>query len=293
MSRFRFILREKATFPIALLCRVLGVSRAGYYAWARRGVSPRGQANASLMERIRAIHTQSRGTYGAPRVQAELGIQGERIARKRVARLMRRAGLRGCSRGQRTPRTTVVNPAAMPAPNLVARNFAVTEINRLWVGDITYVATEEGWLYLAMLLDVGSRRVVGWAMADHLRTELALDALQMALKQRRPEAGSLIHHTDRGCQYTATAYQAALTAAGVSCSMSRAGNCYDNAVAESFFGTLKAELIGGQAWPSRQAARQTIFEWIEVFYNRQRRHSALGYRSPAAFEADVDERLVA
>ena len=293
MSRFRFIQAEKASFPIAVLCRTLGVSRAGYYAWAGRGVSTRAQADAALAHQIQTIHRSSRGTYGAPRVHAELHAAGQRVGRQRVARLMRAAALRGCSRRRQRVCTTVTDPTATAAPNLIARTFEASRPNELWVGDITYVPTGEGWLYLATLLDVYSRRIVGWAMAEHLRTELALDALTMALQQRRPPPGQLVHHTDRGCQYTARAYQAVLATHGVICSMSRAGDCYDNALAESFFGTLKAELVHGQCWPTRRVARLALFEWIEVFYNRQRRHSALGYFSPAQFEASRSEPLVA
>jgi putative transposase len=202
-----------------------------------------------------------------------------------VARLMRAAGLVGCHRRRRT-RTTVAEPTHVPAPNLVARDFRAAAPNRLWLGDITYVATREGWLYLAVLLDAHSRRVVGWAMADHLRAELALDALAMALRARRPPPG-LVHHTDRGSQYTAATYRATLAERAITVSMSRAGECLDNAVAESFFATLKAELVDTQAWPTRAAARLAIFEWIEVWYNRQRRHSTLGYLTPVAHERQV------
>jgi transposase InsO family protein len=285
MSCYRFIAAEQARSPIALLCRVLGVSRAGYYAWKQRGVSMRAQVDATLSAQIVEVHARSRQTYGAPRIHAELVARGIAVGRKRVARLMRTAQLVGCRRPGRGKRTTVADPAATPAPNLVARNFSPVGADRLWVGDITYVPTDEGWLYVATLLDAYSRRVVGWAMADHLRTELALDALAMALARRRPQNGHLVHHTDRGCQYTADRYQAVLAASGISCSMSRTANCYDNAMAESFFATLKRELIQRARWPSRQAAQQAIFEYLEVFYNRQRRHSALGYLSPAAFEA--------
>ena len=285
MSRYRVIHAERAAYPIALLCRVLQVSRSGYYAWAGRGVSARAQADEELTVQIAAAHARSRRTYGAPRVHAELRAGGVRCARKRVARLMRAAGLVGCHQRRRA-RTTVADPAQPPAPNLVAREFAAPAPNRLWIGDLTYVATWEGWLYLAVLLDAHSRRVIGWAMADHLRAELALDALAMALQRRRPAAG-LVHHTDRGGQYTAAAYQAILAAHGIVCSMSRAGECLDNAMAERCFATLKAELVDTRAWPTRAAARQAIFEWIEVWYNRQRRHSALDYQAPATFEEDV------
>ena len=241
MSHYRFIREEKAMFPVATLCRVLKVGRSGYYAWARRSASARAIADAALAKQIAAAHGRSRRTYGAPRVHAVLRAQGVRCARKRVARLMRAAGLVGCHRRRRA-RTTVADPAHTPAPNLVARDFTAPVPDRLWLGDITYVATQEGWLYLAVLLDACSRRVVGWAMAEHLRAELALDALTMAIQRRRPAAG-LVHHTDRGCQYTAAAYREALAARGITASMSRSGDCYDNAMAESFFATLKAELV--------------------------------------------------
>jgi transposase InsO family protein len=285
MSRYRFIHAERATYPIVVLCRVLRVARSAYYAWARRGVSARAQADAALATQIAVVHARSRRTYGAPRVHAELRADGVRCARKRVARLMRAAGLAGCHRRHRA-RTTVADPAHVPAPNLVAREFAAPAPDRLWIGDITYVPTGEGWLYLAVLVDVYSRRVVGWAMADHLRAELALDALAMALQTRRPGAG-LVHHTDRGCQYTAAAYRQVLVAHGCVASMSRTGDCFDNAMAESFFATLKAEIADAQVWPGRAAARTAIFEWIEVWYNRRRRHSALGYLPPVTFEENV------
>ena len=285
MSRYWLIHAEKATYPVTLLCRVLGVARSGYYAWTRRAVSARARADEELTAQIAAVHARSRRTYGAPRVHAELRASGVRCARKRVARLMRAAALVGCHRRRRV-RTTVTDPTRAPAPNLVARDFTASAPNRLWVGDITYVPTWEGWLYLAVLVDVYSRRVVGWAMADHLRAELATEALAMALQRRRPTAG-LVHHTDRGCQYTAETYRTLLAAHGVTVSMSRAGECLDNAMAESFFATLKAELVDTRTWPTRAAARQAIFEWLEVWYNRQRRHSALAYRSPVAWEEQV------
>ncbi len=283
MSRYGFSHAERATSPVVVLCRVLRVARSADYAWARRGDSARAQSDALLAERIAAAHARSRGTYGTPRIQAVLRAAGVRTSRRRVARLMRQAGLVGCHRRRRV-RTTVVEPTRAPAPNLVARNFTAPCPDRLWVGDITYIATAAGWLYLAVLLDVHARRVVGWAMADHLRTELPLDAPTMALRSRRPTPG-LVHHTDRGCQYTAAAYQTRLASASLVCSMSRAGECLDNAMAERFFATLKAELVDTHRWQTRAAARTAIFERIEVFYNRQRCHSALAYRPPAAFEA--------
>ena len=282
MRRYRLIRAEKAAYPVALLCRVLGVARSGYYAWARRGVSARAQVDEELRAQIARIHVGSRRTYGAPRVHAALRASGVRCGSRRVAQLTRAAGLAGCCRRRRV-RTTIADPTQAPAPNLVGRDFAAPAPDRLWIGDITSIATHEGWLYLAVLLDAHSRRVVGWAMADHLRAELAVDAPAMALAARRPTAG-LVHHTGRRCQYTAAAYQAALAARGVTVSMSRAGDCYDNAMAESFLSTLKAELIDTRPWPTRQSARQAIFEWIETFYNRCRMHSALGYRSPATYE---------
>jgi putative transposase len=267
---------------VTLLCRVLGVARSGYYTWARRGVSARTTADREITAPIAQLHEQSRHTYGAPRIHAALRAGGVRCGSRRVARLMRAAGRGGCRRRRRA-RTTVADPAHTRAPNLVARDFATPALTRLWIGDITHVPTWEGWLYLAVLLDAHSRRVIGWAMAEHLRAELALAARQLALASRQPAAG-LIHHTDRGCQYTAAAYQEALAVHTITASMSRTGDCDDNAMAESFFATLKAELIDTRPWPTRRAARQAIFAWIEVFYNRRRYHSALGYRSPATYE---------
>jgi putative transposase len=287
VSCYRFIAAVAAHHPVALSCRVLGVSRAGYYAWRDRPPSARARADAALTGVIHRLHHASRGTYGSPRIHADLQAQGRRHGRKRVARLMRQAGLAGCHRRRRRPRTTVADPAAAPAPNLVQRDFNPLAPDQLWLADITYVPTGEGWLYLAAVLDAFSRRVVGWAMADHLRTELVLDALEAALATRRPAAG-LVHHSDRGCQYASVAFGRRLQAAGLVPSMSRIANCWDNAVAESFFATLKGELVDRpdrEPWPTRAAARQTIFEYVEVFYNRRRRHSTLRYLSPAAYEA--------
>lgn len=292
MSRYRFIQAEAARYPIAVMCRVLGVARSGYYAWLHRGSSARQQADQALTERLRGIHADSRQTYGSPRVHAILQQHGVCCGRKRVARLMRQAGLVGCRLRRRT-RTTRAEPTHQPAPNLVARQFTVEHLDHLWVGDITYIPTWEGWLYLAVLLDACSRRVVGWAMAEHLGGELTRDALAMALDRRRPGT-ALVHHSDRGSQYTAAAYQVLLAEHGVTASMSRAGDCYDNALAESFMATLKTELIDRQPWPTRRAARHAIFDWIEGFYNRRRVHSALGYHSPMDFEEGLTtERLVA
>ena len=282
MSVYRVIAAEQAHHRIATLCRVLGVSRAGYYAWQRRPPSARARADGELTRRIHQIHATSRGTYGSPRVQAELQAAGVRCGRRRVARLMRVAGLAGCQR-RRRPRTTVPDRQATLAPDLVRRQFRPVAPDRLWVADITYVATWEGWLYLAVVLDACSRRVVGWAMADHLRTELVLAALEMALQRRRPKAG-LVHHSDHGCQYASAAFGRRLREGGLLASMGSVGDSFDNAVAESFFATLKGELVDRYPWPTRAAARSAIFEYVEGWYNRRRRHSTLGYRSPADYE---------
>ena len=289
MNRFRFIAAEEARFPIALLCRVLGVSRAGYYAWRHRPPSARARADGEVTRRIHQIHAASRGTYGSPRVHAELCATGLPCGRRRVARLMRLAGLAGCQRRRRQPRTTFRDRRALPAPDLVQRAFRPVAPDRLWVADVTYVPTWEGWLYLAVVIDAWSRRVVGWAMADHLRTELVLAALDMALRRRRPAPG-LVHHSDRGAQYTALAFGQRLRAAGLVASMGSVGDSYDNAVAESFFATLKVELLYRQPWPTHAAARSAIFEYTEAWYNRRRRHSTLGYLSPADYERACHRR---
>jgi putative transposase len=289
VSRFRFIAAERAWSPVVRLCRVLGVSPSGFYAWSQRKPSARAVANAALIERIRTVHERSRGTYGAPRVHAELHDSGP-VGKNRVARLMRQAGLVGCRpRGVR--RTTIPDPTAQ-ADDLVRREFRPSDLDRLWVSDITYVRTAEGWLYLAAILDACSRRVVGWSLADHLRTELALDALAMALAGRRPAPG-LIHHSDRGTQYLALAYADRLAEHHLRQSVGCPGTCWDNAVAESFFATLKTELLHRQPWPTKQHARTAIFEYIEAFYNRQRRHSTLGYLSPAEFEHRYHHQAIA
>lgn len=282
MSAFRLIEAEKASHPVPLLCRMLGVSRSGYYAWRRRPPSERARFDAVLSEKIAAIHRNSRATYGAPRVHAELRALGVRCARKRVARLMRRAGLRGCLRGRRM-RTTHREALQQAAPDLVNRNFAAEEPDRLWVADITYVRSGEGFLYLAFILDACSRKVVGWSMATHLRSELVVDALQMAIARRKPTPG-LVHHSDRGVQYTSLSFGKKLEDEGLVPSMGRVGSAYDNALAESFVATLKTELLYRNGWPTRQAARTALFEYIECFYNSRRRHSALGYLSPVEYE---------
>ena len=268
-------------FPIATQCRVLEVSASGFHAWRQRPLSARARADAELTERIRAIHTASHATYGAPRVQAELAAAGVHVARKRVARLMRTAGLRGASR-RRDVHTTVRAPADVPALDLVQRDFSAPAPDRLWVADITYVPTLAGFLYLAVVLDVFSRRIVGWAMAAHLRTELVLAALDMALGQRRPAA--VIHHSDHGCQYTAFAFGTRCRANGVRPSRGSVGDCYDNAMCESFFATLECELLVHSRFSNHAEARQAIFAFIEGWYNTRRRHSALDYLSPNDYE---------
>ena len=264
------------------MCRVLGVSASGFYASRSRPPSRRSRANAELSERIRGIFQDSRATYGSPRVHYELRDQGERLGRKRVERLMREMGLKAQT-PRRFRRTTDSNHDLPVAANRLDRQFLVETPDAVWATDITYVRTYEGWLYLAVVLDLFSRRVVGWSMADHMRTELVRGALEMALGNRLPE-GELLHHSDRGSQYASFEYQKVLQKNGIECSMSRRAECYDNAVVESFFGTLKTELVYRHSWLTRREARLAIHEYIEVFYNRRRRHSHLGYLSPAEFE---------
>ena len=273
---------HQALHPVATTCRTLGVSASGYYAWRKRPLSPRARADVELSAEIEGIHRESRGTYGAPRIHAELAARGVRVGRKRVARLMRRARLHGVSRRKQF-RTTVRDERARPAPDLVERQFQAAGPNRLWVADITYIATGTGFLFLAVVLDVWSRRVVGWAMAAHLRTELVMDALDMALRTRRPRQ-SVIHHSDQGCQYTSIAFGQRCRTAGVQPSMGSVGDAYDNALCESFFATLECELLDRQRFGSQAAARLAVFDYVEGWYNPRRRHSALAYRSPLEFE---------
>lgn len=265
------------------MCKSLGVSRAGFYAWLERPPSARAVENRALCEDIRVVFDESHQSYGSPRVYEEFRSAGKRIGRNRIARLMREAGLKAIVR--RRFRTTTNSAHDLPvAENLLERCFESGRPNEAWVTDLTYVWTSEGWLYLAVVLDLFSRRIVGWSMARHMRTDLVLNALRMALGNRLPDK-DLVHHSDRGSQYASFRYQELLERQGITCSMSRRGDCYDNAVVESFFGTLKTELIYRRSWPDRQAARSAIHDYIEVFYNRKRRHSTLGYRSPAEFEA--------
>jgi transposase InsO family protein len=279
---------EKAAYPVIVLCRALGVTRQGYYAWLKRDKSSRQRTNEELSVRIVEIFKENRGTYGCPRIQATLRSQGHRVSRQRVARLMRQQGLRARRRKRWTPKTTDSNHRLPVAPNLLDRVFERTAPNQAWVGDITYVRTDEGWLYLATLLDLYSRKVVGWSMSDRIDRRLALSALEMATINRQPGPG-LIHHTDRGTQYASGDYRKALEKHGMIASMSRKGNCWDNAVAESFFSTLKTELAG--SYKSHADARRAIFEYIEVFYNRKRRHSSIGYVSPTEFEERFNSEI--
>lgn len=280
---FRFVERHKAEHPVAAMCRVLGVSTSGYYAWRKRGPSCRARRNEELTQTIRQIHQSSRCTYGAPRVHAELRLgYGIRCSRKRVARLMRAAGIVGIHRRRRRGMTRR-DPTRTGYADLVGRDFHRQSPNRLWVADLTQHTTEEGWLYLGAILDAFSRRVVGWSMSERPTAALALDALGMAIGNRRPGDG-LVHHSDHGAQYTAFAFGKSLHEAGMLGSMGSIGDALDNAVAESFFATLQTELLARQSWPTRNMLRSAIFEYIEAFYNRGRRHSTLGYLSPDEFE---------
>jgi putative transposase len=280
--KYRAIKDNAGRFAVSLMCSALEVSASGYYAWMDRPQSARAQANRRLLEQIRDAHRRSRHTYGSPRITHELRAEGHCVGENRIAGLMRVAQIR--AKSARKWRATTQSSHRLPvAENTLDRGFSVSQPNRVWAGDISYVWTAEGWLYLAVVLDLYSRTVIGWAMGERLTAELATQALTMALWRRKP-AGGLLHHSDRGIQYAAGDYQRLLADHGIACSMSRKGNCWDNAVVESFFHTLKVELVHHHRYLTQDEARQNIFEWIEVFYNRQRRHSTLGYRSPAEFE---------
>ena len=280
--RFEFIDTHRENYPVTLMCQVLAVTPSGYYAWRKRPASQRKMADTELLTKIEEIYVQSRHTYGSPRIHAVLRDQGIRCSCKRVARLMRQAGLQ-VKRKRSYKVTTQSNHNLPVAPNLLKQQFTADRPNQIWLADITYVATAEGWLYLAAILDLYSRRIVGWSMQPTLNRKLVLAALNMALKQRRPPAG-LLHHSDRGSQYASGDYQALLADYDLLPSMSRRGNCYDNAPMESFFASLKTECIQGIVYPTRSVARAELFDYIELFYNRQRIHSQLGYRSPVAYE---------
>ncbi len=285
--RYRFIEAEKAHYPVGMLCRVLAVTRSGFYAWRRRPASGRRCQDQWMLTHIRACHRAARGRYGSPRIYRELRARGMPIGRHRVARLMRLHGIRSHARRRwRVPQRH--GTPELVVANRLQRQFAADRPNRKWAGDITYVRTAEGWLYVAVLMDLYSRRIIGWAMQPHLSAELAGQALEMAVRHRGVAPG-LLHHSDRGSQYAAVSYQRRLVGLGIHGSMSRPGNCWDNAVVESFFATLKTELIHHTHYRTRAEAKHEIFEYIEVFYNCHRRHSTLGYLSPVAFEERSDQ----
>jgi transposase InsO family protein len=278
------IAQHRAEYPLRLMCRILAVSPSGFYAWQHRGPSARAQADVQLGVQVAALHRRSQRRYGSPRIRRDLRDEaGVRVSRKRVARVMRAAGLVGTPR-RRFRVTTQADRRHAPAPNHLRRRFTVARPNRVWVADVTYLRTAEGWLYLAVLLDLASRRVVGWAVAPRLDRHLVLTALDRAVAHRRPRRG-LLHHSDRGAEYTSEDYQARLHAAGLRCSMSRKANCWDNAVAESFFATLKRELVHDAHWVTRTQATTALAQYIDGWYNIHRRHSGLGYLSPATYEA--------
>ncbi len=291
MSVFRFIAAQRADHSVKTLCRVLGVSRSGFHAWAARPPSQRDLVNAVLLERVRELHAASRRTYGSPRIHRDLRADGTRVGRKRVERLMRQAGLSGTVK-RRRGKTTIRVPGVRVADDLVRRDFQPAAPNTLWLADITYLRSWEGWLYLAVVLDCFSRRIVGFAIEDHLRAELVVDALEQALQRRRPQ-GRLIHHSDQGSQYVSLAFGRRCRLAGIEQSMGGRGSAYDNAVCESFFKTLKSELVDRQSWPTKAELRSAVFDYIECFYNPRRRHSSLDYLSPVEYEKINNEARAA
>jgi transposase InsO family protein len=282
--RFRLIEDHRDVWPVRVMCDALSVSPSGFYAWRSRPESPRKLANRELLVDIRRVHAQHRQRYGAPRIHAELRAEGHAISRKRVARLMRQHGIRARAPRRYRVGTTDSKHSLPVAENLLDQNFVADRPDQVWLADITYIPTGEGWLYLAVILDLFTRKVVGWAMRNHMRAELTIAALTMAIQRRRPGVG-LVHHSDRGSQYAAGDYRDILQAAAITRSMSRKGNCWDNAPMESFFGTLKTELVHQGEYPDRDAARRDLFAYIEGYYNRQRRHSAIGYITPEQAEA--------
>jgi transposase InsO family protein len=282
--RFRLIEDHRDVWPVRVMCEALNVSPSGYYAWRSRPVSPRKIANRALLVDIRRVHAQHQERYGAPRVHAELRAEGHTASRKRVERVMRQHGLRARAPRRYRVCTTDSKHSLPVAANLLDQNFVADQPNQVWLADITYIPTSEGWLYLAVILDLFTRKVVGWAMRDHMRAELTIAALTMAIQRQRPRAG-LIHHSDRGSQYAAGDYRDILQTAAIIQSMSRKGNCWDNAPMESFFGTLKTELVHHREYPDRDTARRDLFAYIEAYYNRRRIHSAIGYITPQQAEA--------
>jgi len=286
--KYAFIQEHRHLFPIIRMCQVLGVSENGYYNWRKRGKSQRKQDDDGIAERIEDAYDANRGVYGSPRIHAELKAQGIHCGRKRIVRLMREKGI-SARRKRRKVRTTNSNHSSPIAPNLLERDFAADAPNKKWVTDMTYIATYEGWLYLAGVLDTYSRKLIGWAMGKQHDAELVKEALHMALIQRQP-AADLVHHSDRGSEYASTSYQELLHQHNIQISMSRKGDCYDNSMIESFWGTLKEEGIGEAIFSSRKEAETALFDYIEVFYNRKRRHSSLGYLSPVDFEKQEEKR---
>lgn len=284
---FAFIQENLSDFPLKLVCRVLGVSRSGYYAWQRRPPSAQARRREELAVKIRQVHAENRQVYGSPRICRVLQAQGQNVCENTVADIMNERQIRAKTRKRFVPRTTDSTHEHPLAENRLERHFEAELPNQKWVADITYIPTEEGWLYLAGVMDLCSRKIVGWSMADHLRAELVADALAMAIARRGPEAG-LLHHSDRGVQYACEDYQQLLKAQGMLVSMSGKGDCWDNAAMESFWGTLKSELVHHERYATREEARASIFEYIEVFYNRNRLHSSLDYQSPEAFEASLN-----
>jgi len=287
--RYAFIQQQRAKLPVRTMCRLLEVQASGYYAWTSRSPCEREARKLQLIESIRLVHQRSGGSYGSPRVHQALRKQGVICSRKQVEKLMQQEQIHSTRHRRFRIRTTDSNHEHPLAANLLDRQFEQESINQAWASDITYVATDEGWLYVASVMDLCSRRIIGWSTADHLRAELATEALSKAIGARCPTE-QLLHHSDRGVQYACVEYQEILARHGITCSMSRSGNCYDNAMMESFFKTFKVELVYQEHYTTREEARKSIHPYIEVFYNRQRLHSSLGYRSPAEYEAELDQK---
>ena len=287
--RYRCIDRRRNQYPVRMMCRLLEVSRSGYYAWRVRPESHRAQRDRQLTRVIRRIHAESDVVYGSPKIRTELNEEGYPCGRHKVARLMRKAGLKGCPK-RRFKVTTQRDPSHPVADNLLEQDFTAEGPNERWASDITYISTHQGWLYLAVVMDLYSRRIVGWSMSRWISRHLVIDALNMAIGQRCPE-GALLHHSDRGSQYTSDDFRQELDKYGIRCSMSARGNCYDNAVVESFFGLLKRERVNRTRYLTREEAQADLFDYIERFYNRKRRHGYLGNISPAAFEELTNGQL--
>lgn len=287
--RFAFIQEHRNDYPVQLMCRLLEVSRSGYYAWLKRADKPseRHKRQMDLVHKIRQVHQQSQQRYGSPKVYHELKALGEQVCENTVAKLMKQNGIYSIVKRRFRMRTTDSNHRYPIAANVLDQQFEQSVLNQTWCADITYIATDEGWLYLSAVMDLCSRKIVGWSMADHLRASMCVEALEMAVGQRKPKAG-LLHHSDRGVQYACSEYQQKLSELKMNCSMSARGNCYDNAVMESFFKTLKAELVYQRKFATRAEAQSAIFAYIETFYNRRRRHSSLGYLSPQAYEESLN-----